>query len=468
MRFSERRSRLLEMIDRPALLFSGGFVARNYPANTFPFRADSNFLYFFERPEPGSAAFFDPKTREVVLFLPNRSVADALWHGEVETFAAASARHGVMVCGADELQAIVQKMAAGRQVDTLALADERATETARGLTGAKLDFYDPSCVGRPQLVEAIARLRIVKDDDELAEIRRAVSVTRDAHLAAMRRTAVGGTEQGLAGVVEGIFASEGCTAAYSTILSVRGEVLHNHSHSNSLTSGDLVLLDGGAERIETGYCADVTRAWPVNGRFSPEARAVYELVLAAEREAIALVRPGARFRSLHLAASRVIIDGLLQMGLLEGSPDALLEAGAHAMFFPHGLGHLLGLDVHDMESFGDRIHYPEGRARSTQFGLCYLRMDLDLRAGMTFTIEPGLYFVPAIINSQEFRAKFRGMVRFDEAERYLSMNEGRGFGGIRIEDDVLCGESGAVVLTQEIPARISEIEALVGADCPRN
>lgn len=464
MSHAQRRAALLKRLDRPLVLFAGGLVSRNYPANAFPYRADSSFLYFFERPEPGSAAFFDPAEGTVTLFLPERTVADALWHGEVESFEAAKQRHrvdGVMTVEA--LEGHLAMLAKGRQVDALAVADRKTTARARDLTGEDLDFDDPAKVGRPEVFDAIAALRLTKSPEELAEQRRLVPITREAHLLAMQHSKPGVPEQVLAGLVEGAFVKGGCVPAYNTILSVRGEVLHNDKHENTLQAGDVVLLDAGPEAIASGYCNDVTRCWPVGGPFSPEGRDVYDLVLKAELAAIAQVKPGARYRDVHLTACRVLADGLVSMGLLEGSVDALVESGAHAMFFPHGLGHQLGLDVHDLETFGDRIHYPLGRTRSAQFGTCYLRMDMDLTPGMTFTIEPGLYFVPAILRSSEFHERFKGQVRFDKAERFLALNGGRGFGGIRIEDDVLCTGSGAEVLTASIPKARAEIEAVAGS-----
>jgi Xaa-Pro aminopeptidase len=225
---------------------------------------------------------------------------------------------------------------------------------------------------------------------------------------------------------------------------------------------DLVLLDAGAER-KSGYCADVTRTWPVNGHFSPEARDVYEIVLAAEEAAINAVAPGARYRDIHLLASRVLADGLVQMGLMHGKADALVESGAHAMFFPHGVGHLLGLDVHDMEAFGDLVAYGKGRQRSPQFGTGYLRLDLDLEPGMCVTIEPGVYFVPAILHDAKFRKQFKGQIDFRRAEQFLTMNSLRGFGGIRIEDDVVCTKSGYEVLSAAVPKERAAVEALVGS-----
>ena len=325
-----------------------------------------------------------------------------------------------------------------------------------------LDFHDSRKIADAELLQAIAKLRNHKEPDELAEMRLAAGVTLQAHKLAMARTRPGIYEQELVGHVEGTFARHGCVPAYNTILSVRGEVLHNHAHDNLLMETDLVLLDAGAER-PSGYCADVTRTWPVAGRFSPEARDIYDIVLAAEEAAIEAVKPGTRYRDVHMLASRVLADGLTQLKVMKGKPDALVESGAHAMFFPHGVGHLLGLDVHDMEAFGDLIAYGPGRKRSDQFGTAYLRLDLDLRPGMCCTIEPGIYFVPAILRDPKFKKQFKGQIDFARAEQFLTMNSRRGFGGIRIEDDVVCTTTGSEVLTAAIPKQLLAVEALVGS-----
>ena len=322
MNYADRRKRLLEGLESPLLLMAGGLLARNYPANVFPYRADGNFLYFFQRPEPGSAAFFDPADGKVTLFLVERTVADALWHGAMEPFAAVKARQGVdAVLPVEDLEEHITAMAKGRQVRSVAVADPKATERARDLTGEELDFDDPKRVGQGVLLDLIAKLRLHKDAEELQEMRRLVPVTREAHLLAMQHSKPGVGEQFLKGQVEGAFARAGCTAAYNTILSVRGEVLHNNEYRNTLQKGDIVLLDAGAESVDTGYCNDVTRDWPVGGAFTPEGREVYELVLQSELDAISAVKPGVRYRDLHLRASRVLAEGLVRMGLLNGNPD---------------------------------------------------------------------------------------------------------------------------------------------------
>jgi Xaa-Pro aminopeptidase/Xaa-Pro dipeptidase len=463
--FKRRRAEFLALLDTPVLLFAGGWISRNYPANWSPFRADSTFLFFFPQPEPNAAALFDPKDKSVTLFLDERTATDALWHGEVPSFADLKKAIGVTAIEKRaDLATIVKKKVGKRGLRSLAIHDPRATAEAAALTGEYLDYYRDTNIGDCELIEAIAKLRLLRAPEELASMRAAAAVTHQGHVLAMAKTRPGILEQELVGHVEGAFARQGCVPAYNTILSVRGEVLHNHAHHNLLLDSDLVLLDAGAENA-AGYCGDVTRTWPVNGRFSQEQRAVYETVLAAEKAAIDAVRPGVRYRDIHMLAARVLTEGLVEMGVLKGNPESLVESGAHTLFFPHGVGHLIGLDVHDMEAFGDQVHYAKGRTRSTQFGTQYLRLDLDLQPGMCFTIEPGIYFVPAILHDAKFRKQFKSQVDWKRAESFLSMNSLRGFGGVRIEDDVLCTETGSEVLTASIPKEIAAVEALVGSAC---
>jgi Xaa-Pro aminopeptidase len=461
--YRARRADFLQRLDHPVLLMAGGWISRNYPANWSPFRADSTFLFFFPTAEPNAAALFNPKNESVTLFLDERTPAGALWHGSVPDFAAVKKALGVDAIGKRaDLATLVKKQLGKRTARSLAIADPRATAEAAAITGEALDFYSADKLGDASLRQLVASLRNHKNDGELAEMRAAAAVTQRAHTLAMAKTHLAGSEQELVGHVEGTFRLAGCVPAYNTILSVRGEVLHNHDHGNPLQDGDLVLLDAGAE-LPSGYCADVTRTWPANGRFTAEQRAVYDIVLAAELAAIAAVAPGRRYRDIHMLAARTLADGLVQMGLMRGSPDALVEAGAHAVFFPHGVGHLLGLDVHDMEGFGDLIAYAPGRSRSKQFGTAYLRLDLDLAPGMCMTIEPGIYFVPAILQNPEFRQQWKGQVEFGRAEKFLKHNGGRGFGGIRIEDDVVCTAKGREVLSAGVPKDPIAVEALVGS-----
>lgn len=460
---ASRRTQLLDRLQSPLLLMAGGFVSRNYPDNVFGYRADSHFLFCFGFAEPGAAALLDPADRTVTLFLPARTPEDALWHGANEPFEALRDRLRVDdVAPVEELEKRLDKKLGGRLLRSIAVADHRATARANAITGADLDFYDADKIAHPDVIQAIGQLRAYKMPAEIDEMRHTAGVTRAGHLAAMRHTKAGVTEHDLAGRVTGAFHQEGCVCAYNNILSVRGEVLHNHHHDNTLRDGNLVLLDAGAENA-SGFCSDVTRTWPVSGTYSCEQAEIYEIVLRAEKESIAMANRGVRYRDLHLHSALVIAEGLTQMGIMRGNPSALVESGAHAVFFPHGVGHLIGLDVHDMEGFGDAIAYPDGRARSDQFGTAYLRLDMDCAPGMCFTIEPGIYFVPAILHNEALRKQFDGQIDFAAAERFLQANDGRGFGGVRIEDDILITDTGREVLTRAIPKERADIEAEVGA-----
>jgi Xaa-Pro aminopeptidase len=247
----------------------------------------------------------------------------------------------------------------------------------------------------------------------------------------------------------------GCS--YGSIVTIHGEVLHAHGYANQLHAGDLLLADVGAEH--EGWAGDVTRTWPVGGKFSPTQKAMYELVLAMQRTAIEQVEPGVRYRDLHLAAARVLARGLVDEGVLHGDVDNLVERGATGLFFPHGLGHLLGLDVHDMEDLGDRAGYAPGRTRSQQFGLCYLRLDRDLAPGMAVTIEPGFYQIDALLApGSQLVAPFDADGTLDRSA-LAKFSDVR---GIRIEDDVLVTDTGREVLTAALAKRVEDVEALVG------
>jgi len=459
--YAARRRELLDRLERPLLLFAGGAIPRNFPANPYPERADSHFLFFFPHPEADAAALFDPDDGTVTLFLPARTIDEALWAGPRPSFEDVRRGTGVdAVLGRDALEEEVRRR--GRPVDGVAVADPRTSAVARRLTGADLDFADPDRIAPPDVQRILADLRNRKRGPEIAEMRRAAAVTAAAFAEAMAATRPGATEQELLGVLEGGFTRRGGVPGFSSILTVRGEVLHNHHHGNTLREGDLVLVDAGAE-VDSGYGADVTRTWPAGGKFTSRQRDVYAIVQAAQATAMAAVRPGVRFRHVHDAACAEVARGLKDLGILRGSVQELVDTGAHALFFPHGVGHLLGLDAHDLETFGDRILYGPGRSRSARFGTAYLRIDLDLEPGMVVTIEPGVYFVPAILHLPELRTEFRDTVDFDRAESYLADNDGRGFGGVRIEDDLLVTDGGHEILTADLPREIADVEARVGA-----
>jgi len=286
-------------------------------------------------------------------------------------------------------------------------------------------------------------------------MRTTAAVTDRAHRAAMAATRPGAHERDVAAAFEDVVLRAGLTTAYPSIVTVRGEILHNFHYVNPLEDGQLMLLDGGAEAA-SGYATDVTRTWPVSGSFTPRQRAAYDAVLEAQLEAIDRVRAGTRYREVHTTASLVLARFLVDEGLISGSPEDAVATGAHALFFPHGVGHLIGLDVHDLENFGDRAAYAAGRERSEQFGTGYLRLDLDLQPGMVVTVEPGFYVVPAILGDALLRERFATQVDFDAAASWA------GFGGIRIEDDVAVTSADPEVLTGNIPKAVDDLLPCVG------
>jgi Xaa-Pro aminopeptidase len=421
-------------------------VARNYLENPYPFRQDSTFLYYVGLSVPGAAAVVQPDG-STTLYLPVPKDGDALWHGAATSFEVQRESVGA--------QTVLPRGDLGpSDLHALPVTEPRANAEAASLSGRALDAGDPGS-GSTTLLRAIIDQRIVRDPHEVDAMRRAAEVTRRAHSAGMRATRVGTTEDAVQAVIDGTCALYGMATAYPSIVTVRGEVLHGHAHGRRLADGDLLLVDAGAEE-PGGYASDVTRTYPVSGRFNARQAAIYDLVLEAQLASIDLVRPGVRYRDVHMASARILARGLVEEGLLRGDVDGLVEQGAHAVFFPHGVGHLLGLDVHDMELYGDQVGYG-GRPRAKQFGLASLRLDRDLAPGMVVTIEPGLYFVPEILADAALQAQLGDSVGWSTAQDWI------GFGGIRIEDDVLTTDTDPDVLTAAIPKSRRELEQLVGS-----
>lgn len=439
---SERRKKLMAKLhDAPVLVSAGMAPSRNYPANTYEFRASSHFLYLAGLPLEGASLLLS--AGRSTLFVPPTGPSDALWHGEVPSAAELKERTGVdAVYTTSELAAALDAVPGGRlRVSHLPVTTESSVQAKEASEA---------------LIDAMIELRLPHDAAGIAEMERAVAVTVEAHRAGMAVTRPGVAVAAVRAAMEQAILSANFTTAYPSIVTVHGEVLHSHDRSGFCQAGDLLLADVGSE-TDLGWASDVTRTWPVSGRFSPSQRAMYDLVLAANEAAIAAVRPGARYRDIHLLSCRVLCRGLVDEGLLIGDVDGLVEQGAHALFFPHGVGHLLGLDVHDMEDFGDRAGYAPGRTRSPQFGLAYLRLDRDLAPGMAVTIEPGIYFVPQIFASAELTAPFEKVFK---RERLAHFGDVR---GIRIEDDVLVTATGHRVLTSAIPKTAAAVEKAVGA-----
>lgn len=445
--FVERRSRLSRLLGGPALLPAGFAPPRNFPANRYAFRAESHFLYFVGAQVEGAALWIDPE--RATLYAPRPHPDAALWTGEQRSLEQLSE-----ACQIDVRP--IEELAAGPEV---ALVPPQGAETALWL--AELLDRDVTAGGGDELAgrdlelaDALIRVRLQHDPAAIDQLKQAAAVTELSHRAGMGSTRAGLREANVRAAMEAAIWGSGMSPAYGSIVTVHGEVLHNEHHHGVLGERDLLLADVGAETPE-GWAGDVTRTWPVSGRFSSTQRALYEVVLAAQASALAALGPGVRYLEVHRAAGRRLLGGLIELGIVRGDLEDLYARGAAALFFPHGVGHLLGLDVHDMEDLGDRAGYAPGRARSAAPGDRYLRLDRDLLPGMAVTIEPGFYQIPRLLSDPAELGDLREVIDWNVLGQFADVR------GIRIEDDVLITDDGYEVLTESIPKHPDEVERLV-------
>lgn len=449
--FQQRRARLAGRLRRPIVVFAGQAPPRNYATNPYPFRAGSSYLYLGGPPLENAALLIDPESdggQSWLLRVP-AGPDDALWTGTVADDATLAHAAGIpagTVADLDRLGGLLKNRPAAFVPTSF--------PGSAGLA-ARLGL---SAADREELL-AIIDMRVCKDDYELAAMRQAAVVNMRAHRAALSAARVGRREADVAAAFHAVLVGHDCVPSFTPIITIRGEVLHGHGHANVLVAGSLLLIDGGAEE-PGGYACDITRTAPVGGKWDPTQRQLYDTVLRTVNEATRACVPGARFRDVHDLAARVICEGLLAAGLLRGDLNTLVERRAHTLFFPHGLGHLIGLDVHDMEDFGDLAGYAAGRTRRTAFGDMYLRLDRDLSPGMTLTIEPGIYLVPAIWEDGGPADGLRDLVDGQTVQALLK----DGFGGIRVEHTICVREQGEPeVLTENLPTDADEVAACIGA-----
>ena len=445
--FSARRNRLSGRFSGPALFVSGLSRPRNFAGNRYPFRAESHFLYFVGRAIEGAALLIGPE--KSTLFAPLPDPEAELWGGRQPSLEELSRDLAIEVRPIDELEA-------PEHLATLPAQDAESSIWQSELVGRDIIHGSGfELEGRDRdLGDAVIEIRLEHDAAAITQMRFAANVADRAHRAGMRATRPGLREFGVRAPMEAAITASGCACSYNSIVTVHGEVLHNERHDGLLNDDDLLLADVGAETPE-GWASDVTRVWPARGEFSTTQRAVYDVVLASQRAAIAAVRPGVRYLTVHREAGLEMLRGLLDLGIFRGDLQDLYARGAAALFFPHGIGHLLGLDVHDMEDLGDRAGYAPDRVRSTSAGDRYLRLDRDLRAGMCVTIEPGFYQIPALLSNAKEMAGIEAAL---DRKRLAEFADVR---GIRIEDDVLVTAEGCDVLTSMIPKTADEVEAAV-------
>ncbi|MFP4690803.1 MAG: aminopeptidase P family protein [Bacteroidales bacterium] len=454
--YIRRREKLRQIIGKGIVLLPGNVDSpMNYKSNIYRFRQDSNFLYFFGLDQQGLAGVIDTESGEDILFGDDFTLDDIVWMGPQPTLKERAGEAGVeKTYSFARLGEFLKKARQdGRKIHFL--PPYRAEN--KMLLESLLDIRPDSQAGEAseELIRAVVAIRSVKEAQEVAEIEKAADVTQLMHTTAMKMARPGVYEREIAGVVEGIALSHGGMLAYPLILSVHGETLHNHSHDNKLEEGHLLLMDGGAE-TPMHYAADYTRTTPVGGHFNEKQRMIYDIVLQAETKAINAIKPGVTNKGLHLLAANVIAGGLKDLGLIKGDPEKAVEQGAYALFMPHGLGHMIGLDVHDMEDLGeDFVGYDEEVKRSNMFGLGALRLGRKLQENFVLTVEPGIYFIPELIRQWEEENKFAEFINYAEVKAFA------GTGGIRIEDDVLVTGDGYRVLGKPIPKAPGDIERLM-------
>ncbi len=454
--YSNRRLKLSQgLSDGLVLLLGNTDLPMNYPGNTYRFRQDSSFLYFFGIDLQNLCGVIDIDENKEIIFGDDIDIEDIVWMGPQESIKDKAVKIGVTLTQSySTLSEYIQKaMAAKRKIHFL--PPYRAENKILLSELLNIPIKDLKANASIDLIKGIVALREIKEDCEIEEIEKACVTGYKMHIASMVMCKPGKYEHDLAGVVEGIALGADGQISFPVILSQNGETLHNHDHSKVLEEGRLMITDAGAETA-MHYASDYTRTVPVSGKYSPKQKEIYDLVVAANDKATSMAKPGIMYKEVHLAVCAVIAEGLQKLGLMKGNVEDAVTAGAHALFFPHGLGHAMGLDVHDMEDLGENyVGYDETVTRSAQFGLAYLRMAKKLHPGMVITNEPGIYFIPALIDQWENENLHKEYINYDKVREYI------GFGGIRLEDDILITENGCKVIGKRLPIYAEEIEAVM-------
>lgn len=452
--YTGRRSKLRELVGSGlVLLFGNNDSPYNYPANAYKFRQDSTFLYFFGQKRDGLVGVIDADSGREVLIGDEIDIDDIVWYGSVHSVRAMAEECGVAetLPMAGLAGIVAEAVRAGRKVhflppyrhDTqIQLMDLLGLHPSRQREEASLP-----------LIKAVVKLRSIKSEEEIAELERASAIGYKMHTAAMRMARPGVTEQYIGGVLEGIACAYGAHVSFQSIVSMHGEILHGYPSPRLLEKGRLLLVDAGAETNDN-YCSDHTRTTPIGGHFSQRQKDIYDIVVACHDLALTHARPGVRWWDVHKNVCALMTDRLKELGLMKGDTEAAVNAGAHALFLPHGLGHMMGMDVHDMEGLGQTyVGYDEETRPSSQFGTASLRFARRLEVGHVVTDEPGIYFIPDLIDLWRKEGTNAEFLNFDKIEEY------KDFGGIRIEDDVLITPDGCRFLGEDrIPYHTEEVE----------
>lgn len=447
--YRDRRSQLMTKVGSGKLLLLGNEESSmNYGDNHYPFRQDSTFRYFFGLNQPGLTGLLDIDQQEVILFGDDLSMDDIVWTGPQPSMTDLAASVGVSKvlpkrAITQHLTGEVHFLPQYRERNTLKLAEWLNMRPEEAISGSS-----------ETLVRAVIELRSYKSDEEIVQLHDAVSITSAMHVEAMKVAKPGMVEREVVSRLHGVALSQGTGISFPPIVTINGQTLHNHYYGNTMSSGRLLLCDSGAENL-AGYSGDMTRTFPVDKKFTTKQREVYEIVLQAIKTCADLSKPGIPYQQVHLSAAKVIVNGLKDLGLLKGDTDEAVAQGVHALFFPHGLGHMMGMDVHDMEDLGENlIGYTQEIPRSTQLGLSALRFGKQLEERFVITIEPGIYFIPQLFEQWRSSKQLADFINYDRVAEYQDL------GGIRIENDYVIMSDGAQLLGKPAPMEVEEVEAI--------
>ncbi len=443
--YTERRKQLRDKVGSGIILLMGNNDSpANYPNNAYRFRQDSSFLYFFGQHREGLAGIIDIDNNQEYLVGDDIDIDDIVWYGSVDSVADMAAQTGVeKTMPMRSLSDFVKKAKASGQTihflppyrhdHMIQLMDMLGIHPSRQREAASI-----------KLIKAIVDLRSVKSQGEIEEIERACAIGYEMHTTAIEMCREGVTEQEIAGRIGGIASSRGCKVSFSSIVTMHGEIMHGYPSPRPLEAGRLLLVDAGAETNEN-YCSDNTRTTPISGKFTQRQQEIYSIVKDCHDYALTLAAPGVKWWDVHFGVCRLMTERLKELGLMKGDTDEAVRQGAHAMFMPHGLGHMMGMDVHDMEGLGQTYvgFDDEVRPNLEQFGTCSLRMGRRLQEGFVVTDEPGIYFIPALIDEWRSKGHCAEFLNFAGLETY------KDFGGIRIEDDILITKDGCRILGKD-------------------
>ncbi len=458
--YINRRAELKKLVGNGiVILFGNNESPCNYPANAYyPFRQDSSFLYYFGQKRDGLVGVIDVDNDCEMLIGNDIDIEDIVWYGSVDCVADLAAQVGVSKSAPmKELKGICDKASGlGRKIHFLPPYRFDTKIQIFDLLGIHPDRQKTTA--SMELIKAVVKMRSTKTTEEIEELERAAEIGYKMHTTAMRLTKPGVTEKFIGGQVDGIANSYGAMVSFATIFSQHGEIMHGNPSMAELEAGRLVLCDAGAETINH-YCSDNTRTYPVNGRFTQRQLDIYSIVEECHDYVLDVAKPGVKYMDVHFAVCRLMTERLKALGLMKGDTDEAVKAGAHAMFLPHGLGHMMGMDVHDMEGL-DQINVgfdEETRPNLEQFGTNCLRMGRRLEEGFVVTDEPGIYFIPALIDDWKASGHCKEFINFDLLETY------KDFGGIRIEDDVLITKDGCRFIGKNrIPYHPKDVEEFMG------